>query len=379
MVEGRARVRGRALARRLHASRPRVDVHRALPERALHPQRQCPRSTTRYTTIAELLKDAGYRTFLFSANPHIAADPAGNFAQGFERGGAPLEPAVGASEALRHRAREGSCRKTAAASCRRCSQRRGRAAPRSRRQHQGGRRDRADRHARSGSRRARPSSPSSSSSTTWRRTARTSRPGAFASSCSLPPTWIAPTAWTDPGLACGSTPSACGEYSDDEITLTRATYDATLLELDELLRDLLEALREAGHLDDTIVILTSDHGEQLGEHHMLDHQYSVYQTLLHVPLIVRAPGRLAPGRESRPVMSFDLFPTLLELTGIAAPPGLALPRGEPARSPAGSRALRRGSRRPRRSESTRYCRCTRAGIRVPSSAACAHSWSAITS
>jgi arylsulfatase A-like enzyme len=48
----------------------------------------------------------------------------------------------------------------------------------------------------------------------------------------------------------------------------------------------------------------------------------VYQTLLHVPLIVRAPGRLAPGRETRPVMSFDLFPTLLELTGVAPPPGL---------------------------------------------------------
>jgi arylsulfatase A-like enzyme len=70
------------------------------------------------------------------------------------------------------------------------------------------------------------------------------------------------------------------------------------------------------------VILTSDHGEQLGEHHMLDHQYSLYQTVLRVPLIVRAPGRLAPGREERPVMSFDLFPTLLELTGIAAPSDL---------------------------------------------------------
>ena len=45
------------------------------------------------------------------------------------------------------------------------------------------------------------------------------------------------------------------EYSDDEIMLTRATYDATLLELDELLRELLGALREAGHLDDTIVVV----------------------------------------------------------------------------------------------------------------------------
>jgi arylsulfatase A-like enzyme len=112
------------------------------------------------------------------------------------------------------------------------------------------------------------------------------------------------------------------EYSDDDLMLTAASYDATLLELDELLRDLLKALRESGHLDDTIVILTADHGDQLGEHHMLDHQYSVYQTLLHVPLIIRAPGRLAPGRDPSPVMSFDVFPTLLELTGVAAPPDL---------------------------------------------------------
>jgi arylsulfatase A-like enzyme len=112
------------------------------------------------------------------------------------------------------------------------------------------------------------------------------------------------------------------DYSDDEMQLTRATYDATLLELDGLLRDLLEGLREAGQLEDTVVILTSDHGEQLGEHHMLDHQYSVYQTVLHVPLVVRAPGRLAPGLDRQPVMSFDLFPTLLELTGVAPPAGL---------------------------------------------------------
>ena len=50
--------------------------------------------------------------------------------------------------------------------------------------------------------------------------------------------------------------------SEDESMLTRATYDAPLIELDELLRDLLGSLRETGHLDDTIVILTSDHGEQ---------------------------------------------------------------------------------------------------------------------
>jgi arylsulfatase A-like enzyme len=112
------------------------------------------------------------------------------------------------------------------------------------------------------------------------------------------------------------------EYGEQELELTRATYDAALAELDDLFGNLLDALREAGLLEDTIVVLTSDHGEHLGEQHMLDHQFSVYQPLLRVPLIVHYPERFAPGRDDRPVANFDLFPTLLELTGGSPPGGL---------------------------------------------------------
>ncbi len=111
------------------------------------------------------------------------------------------------------------------------------------------------------------------------------------------------------------------EYSEEDLSLTRATYDATLRELDDLFAELLEALAQGGHLDDTIVILTSDHGEHLGEQHMLDHQYSLYQPLLRVPLVIHQPGRIEPGRDPRPVVNFDVFPTLLELVGLAAPEG----------------------------------------------------------
>jgi len=112
------------------------------------------------------------------------------------------------------------------------------------------------------------------------------------------------------------------DYDEEALALTRATYDATIAELDDYLRNLLGALEAGGHLDDTVVVLTSDHGEHLGEQHMFDHQYSIYQPLLRVPLIVHAPGRFAPGRESRPVMNFDIFPTLLELAGIEPPADL---------------------------------------------------------
>jgi len=124
-----------------------------------------------------------------------------------------------------------------------------------------------------------------------------------------------------------------GEYSAEELELTRLTYDAALAELDDLLRDLLAGLETAGHLENTVVILTSDHGELLGEHHMLDHQYSVHEPLIRVPLIVHAPGRLQPGRESRPVMNIDLFPTILELAGVERPaylPGHAVSLLAPA-------------------------------------------------
>ena len=109
------------------------------------------------------------------------------------------------------------------------------------------------------------------------------------------------------------------DYTTEELNITAATYDATLAELDELLRDLLAWLESNGHLGNTVVILTADHGEHLGEHHLLDHQYSLYQPLLRVPLVIQYPKQFAPGRDSRPVMNLDLFTTVLDLTGIVLP------------------------------------------------------------
>lgn len=110
------------------------------------------------------------------------------------------------------------------------------------------------------------------------------------------------------------------EIDARELELSKGTYDAALLELDGLFAELMRSLDEQGLTEDTLVVLTSDHGEHLGEHHLLDHQYSLSQILIHVPLVVRFPGKLAAGRDARPVMSLDLFPTLLELAGVEAPP-----------------------------------------------------------
>ncbi|MFQ5492257.1 MAG: sulfatase-like hydrolase/transferase [Phycisphaerae bacterium] len=113
------------------------------------------------------------------------------------------------------------------------------------------------------------------------------------------------------------------QYSQPELAVMAATYDATLAELDDLFADLMASLESKGHLENTVIILTGDHGEHLGEHHLLDHQYSLYQPLIRVPLVVKYAPKFAPGRDPRPVMNFDIFPTILELAGIPMPAGLA--------------------------------------------------------
>ncbi|MBT3218383.1 MAG: sulfatase [Proteobacteria bacterium] len=110
----------------------------------------------------------------------------------------------------------------------------------------------------------------------------------------------------------------CGmhEYSPHELEVIRSTYDAAIRDLDLVTGSLLDSLDERGILDNTVVVITSDHGEQLGEHHLIGHKYSVYEPLIRVPLIIRYPQRLAPQRISSEVNTLDLFATMADLAGI---------------------------------------------------------------
>jgi choline-sulfatase len=75
-----------------------------------------------------------------------------------------------------------------------------------------------------------------------------------------------------------------------------------------------------GLSDNTIVIVTSDHGEGLGEHGEETHGFFVYESSMRVPLIVRAPGRgLTPRRVTQPVRTVDILPTVLDLLGTSPP------------------------------------------------------------
>lgn len=104
-------------------------------------------------------------------------------------------------------------------------------------------------------------------------------------------------------------------------------YDAALWSLDDEVRRIFNALEDRGELARTVVVVTSDHGEQFDEHGLRGHGNSLYLTLLHVPLVIYVPQHPAAGRRfSRVVSLRDLPRTLLDLAGISQTqlPGTAL-------------------------------------------------------
>ena len=90
-------------------------------------------------------------------------------------------------------------------------------------------------------------------------------------------------------------------------------YDGTVAWCDELIGRLVGALRQQGALDNTLLVVTSDHGEALGDHGEDVHGYFVYEATLHVPLIFRGPGVRAGTRLEGVARTVDLFPTIVEL------------------------------------------------------------------
>ena len=96
-------------------------------------------------------------------------------------------------------------------------------------------------------------------------------------------------------------------------------YDGGLAHLDALIGELLDDLEQRGVLDNTVVVITSDHGEEFAEHGVYEHGYSLYKAGVHVPLIVVAPQR-APAslRVATPVSLRDLAATIVDVMGLGA-------------------------------------------------------------
>ena len=113
----------------------------------------------------------------------------------------------------------------------------------------------------------------------------------------------------------------------------RSPYDGEVAYADAQLARLLEWLERSGRAARTLVVVTSDHGEGLGDHGEDEHLLFVYDSTLHVPLVLRFPGVLPAGvRVKGQFRSIDLMPTLVELVGLEAAPGSGASRAAPLRA-----------------------------------------------
>lgn len=103
-------------------------------------------------------------------------------------------------------------------------------------------------------------------------------------------------------------------FTEREIEGLNASYDAALSYLDSQLGQLLDSLERDKTLENTIVVITADHGEQFGEHRMLVHAGSLYTPLIHVPLMVSFPREFAGGARVGAFVSLrDIGATVLDL------------------------------------------------------------------
>lgn len=106
---------------------------------------------------------------------------------------------------------------------------------------------------------------------------------------------------------------------EEDFEALTALYDAEIAYADDRIAQVLGWFDDMKILDQTMVIITADHGENIGDHQMMAHKYCLYDTLLHVPLIIQFPsGTVTPERVTHQVQTLDLFPTMMAMLGEAS-------------------------------------------------------------
>jgi arylsulfatase A-like enzyme len=104
-----------------------------------------------------------------------------------------------------------------------------------------------------------------------------------------------------------------------ELEALLGLYDGSVAYMDDQVGRFLAALEERGLLRDTLVVFTSDHGEEFNEHGGLGHEHTLYEELVRIPLVAAGPG-IVEGRVLRgPVRLIDVAPTILEAAGLTFP------------------------------------------------------------
>jgi len=138
------------------------------------------------------------------------------------------------------------------------------------------------------------------------------------------PGYTGPAIVEPPLKSRGMPPFSTGEpLPEDQRRHLVDRYDEEIAGFDADLGDLLQSLKDRGLYDSTLIVLLSDHGEGFFEHEAWRHGNSLYQELIHVPLIVRLPGGECSGDVVESVCSqMDILPTLLDLLGLETWPQL---------------------------------------------------------
>ncbi len=120
--------------------------------------------------------------------------------------------------------------------------------------------------------------------------------------------------------------SSKASMTPHEVQAERDAYEAAIAYVDSRIGMLLDSLAAAGTLDNTIVVVTSDHGEHFGEHGRFNHGATLYPQVLHVPLLITAPGRVPAGKRVGDFVTLrDLAATIEHVAlGTSKLPGTSL-------------------------------------------------------
>jgi arylsulfatase A-like enzyme len=114
-------------------------------------------------------------------------------------------------------------------------------------------------------------------------------------------------------------------FSSDDLAAIAAlqdVYDAEVRAVDAAIEELLSELEERGLLNDAIVVVTADHGEEFNDHVRVGHGAFLFEEAVRIPLLISARGRIAPRRLDGVVSHVDIAPTILGLLGIDGMPAL---------------------------------------------------------
>lgn len=148
---------------------------------------------------------------------------------------------------------------------------------------------------------------------------RTASPAKEAASHPLVDYWLAHQKRSE-HYVIGAGDGLVRDWDDADFRQLRATYWGMISEVDRQIGRLIDGLKAAGQWDNTLFVLTSDHGEMMGDHWTLG-KFGFHEQAYHVPLIIRDPAR--PEGHGRRVEDFsesvDIFPTVLEAAGEKAP------------------------------------------------------------